>query len=71
MPGKDKAKDDDLTKKKTGSDREFGAPTYQVEGTKSSNDVEKPEEEKDPGEKPESVRGEDVLEILRAKGMKI
>ncbi len=71
MSGK-KAKDNRLTNTATADNREFEDPTFEVEGIKASSDTKKPEEtpKKSPPKR-ESVSGEDVLAILRQKGMKI
>ena len=76
---KDIAKNKKITKTKTDDkDKEFADSTLPIEGTKApkeSNETdteEKMTEEQVP--KPpvrEIVRGEDVLKIMRAKGIKI
>ena len=56
---------EDITKKATGEEKDF--KTSGIEGTKDSSPKPPPEGEN----KPEIVRGEDVVKILRAKGVKI
>ena len=80
---KDKAKDKKLTKTTDGEDKEFADPQLPIEGTKDPmEDGSGKQEETDlpssilPLPSPplpvrEMVRGEDVLKIMRAKGVRI
>jgi hypothetical protein len=72
---KDKAKDKELTKKANEDGNEFADASLPIEGTK-----EQPEENSSNSSNPnnpsnlpvsEMVRGEDVLKIMRTKGVKI
>lgn len=56
---------DEITKKATDEEKDF--KTSVIEGTKDSSPKPPPEGDN----KPEIVRGEDVVKILRAKGVKI
>jgi hypothetical protein len=69
------AKDKKLTKTTDGDENEFADPNLLIEGTK-----EQPEENSSNPSNPnsqtnhfirETVRGEDVLKIMRTKGVKI
>jgi hypothetical protein len=63
---KDKEKDKKLTKTTTGdADKEFADPDLSIEGTKE------PIEETSKAPAHEIVRGEDILKIMRKKGLKI
>jgi hypothetical protein len=75
---KDKTKDKELTKKADEKDKEFADPDLLIEGTKTpieegSEEMEAKSKEKEVPKVParEMVRGEDVLKIMRAKGVKI
>jgi hypothetical protein len=70
------AKNNKLTKTTDGEDKEFAAPDLPIEGTKSqmedgSGEMEETAEEAPKLPAREIVRGEDVLKIMRAKGVKI
>ena len=63
---------EDITKKATDEEKEFKASG--VEGTKDASPKPPPEGENKSeirNPKPEIVRGEDVIKILRAKGVQI
>lgn len=62
------AKDKELTTKVDEKDKEFADPTLPIEGTK---EPDSPREEAPKAPAREMVRGEDVLKIMRAKGVKI